>query len=580
MMKEIINNFEDLKSLMMAKKSSESPCQEKCSNNSNGSISHILKNTANIHFSNQNSLANPTPKNTLEEEASINNPVVYQTSISYIMKFMSLLLKKFEGELEFHQKNRKEITELRQDTVVNSLELEILKSMLYFDCFIIVNKQRNPNFLKIENIIQRLKLVKDLLEEAELQLRKENIQKTLSFFNESECQKSFAKLFPNSLLQNEYFCKICSEFWKFLRSAQREEPTHENIRVSFESIKLFIYGISFPTYHLDDFPLHQAVFDSNLPMIRKICARENSPVFHCHVEQCDPAGVTPLMLAVLLGNKDAALILTNHGADPKHRSYPFARTPLEESVKRKKRGIIKTLLRANMMIKQTHWENNKSALMDLLQNLPDFSFEMNWECDSKIIPFVKKVTPSDTYKIYKLGSSLRIDLSLLGWSKLQSIRGNSSIIFNGIGEEKGRLLLIDHEKGLSVDLFDDVCGLVLENKIDDLIKHEQMQSEIKTENLVFKPALNWRGDIVTHNIEGYPTTKYNAKGTFSVLLTKRNILVDFEFKTFPSFSEYFNSVTQEPLWIFQENKGINLTRIILTNFRNKVSFVQSDRMHG
>lgn len=80
-----------------------------------------------------------------------------------------------------------------------------------------------------------------------------------------------------------------------------------------------------------------------------------------------------------------------------------------------------------------------------MRKIPDFTFEMNWECDSKIIPFVKKFAPSDTYTIYKYGDSLRIDLSLLGWKKMKSIRGESSILFNGKGtNEEGRLLLIDH----------------------------------------------------------------------------------------------------------------------------------------
>jgi len=95
--------------------------------------------------------------------------------------------------------------------------------------------------------------------------------------------------------------------------------------------------------------------------------------------------------------------------------------------------------------KQVLWESNKQFLMDFLRKIPDFNFEMNWECDSKIIPFVKKFAPSDTYKIHKLGDALRIDLSLLGWKKMKSIRGESSIVFNGKGlGEEGRLLMIDH----------------------------------------------------------------------------------------------------------------------------------------
>ena len=38
---------------------------------------------------------------------------------------------------------------------------------------------------------------------------------------------------------------------------------------------------------------------------------------------------------------------------------------------------------------------------------------MKFECISKFIPFVNKITPNDVYKIYKKGSSIRIDYSLV-----------------------------------------------------------------------------------------------------------------------------------------------------------------------
>ena len=262
------------------------------------------------------------------------------------------------------------------------------------------------------------------------------------------------------------------------------------------------------------------------------------------------------MLAVLLGNKDVVLALTNLGANPKHRSYPYARTPLEEAIYKKNRGIIKILVLASTYIKQAYWTENKKSLIKSLAKMPDFSFEMNWECDSKIIPFVKKVAPSDTYKVYKRGSSIRIDLSLLGWSKLKSVRGNSSIIFNGLGGEEGKLLMVDHIKKTSVDILTEMNVLLLENKVDELLKHEQIKSEVRAENVVFKPVTTWKGDNAKAQVNGYDCTKCIAKGTFSLLFTRRNVLVEVEAKAFDSFEHYFEQVVHEPLWILEEKTGI------------------------
>lgn len=37
----------------------------------------------------------------------------------------------------------------------------------------------------------------------------------------------------------------------------------------------------------------------------------------------------------------------------------------------------------------------------MIKNIPDFSCDMKYECESNLIPFVKQLTPSDNYKIYK-----------------------------------------------------------------------------------------------------------------------------------------------------------------------------------
>ena len=47
---------------------------------------------------------------------------------------------------------------------------------------------------------------------------------------------------------------------------------------------------------------------------------------------------------------------------------------------------------------------------------------------------MKNVAPNDTFKIYKEGSKIRLDMTLLGFKKLKCVRGNMSVLFKGRGQ--------------------------------------------------------------------------------------------------------------------------------------------------
>lgn len=48
-----------------------------------------------------------------------------------------------------------------------------------------------------------------------------------------------------------------------------------------------------------------------------------------------------------------------------------------------------------------------------------------------LVPLVSRMCPSDTYKVYKQGSKVRIDTTLLGFDQTDWHRGNTSYIFHG-----------------------------------------------------------------------------------------------------------------------------------------------------
>ncbi|XP_078362296.1 ankyrin repeat domain-containing protein 13B-like [Oculina patagonica] len=61
------------------------------------------------------------------------------------------------------------------------------------------------------------------------------------------------------------------------------------------------------------------------------------------------------------------------------------------------------------------------------------------------VPFMSRVCPSDTYKIYKCGANVRADTTLIGFDQNDWQRGNRSYVFKG-GADGGEFLEIDHDK--------------------------------------------------------------------------------------------------------------------------------------
>lgn len=170
-----------------------------------------------------------------------------------------------------------------------------------------------------------------------------------------------------------------------------------------------------------------------------------SGIFYSEKNQLDPCGNTPLILAVKLGNIDAVKILTDMYTCPKLRPLQDLMNAREVAIAMKHQQILKILIQANNKIKQQFFEQNKRAIFEVLESIPDFKVDLNLTCDSNWFPVFSSVAPSDTYKIYKIGSNLRLDMTLLGLQKFNIIKGNISVVYKGRGssENEGELLIIN-----------------------------------------------------------------------------------------------------------------------------------------
>jgi hypothetical protein len=85
-------------------------------------------------------------------------------------------------------------------------------------------------------------------------------------------------------------------------------------------VRLFCKGRELFDSSKQDFPLHRAVFENNLPMISRLINCTHDSVFYVNKNELDSCGNTPLILAVKLGYIDAVKVLSDLFTCPKLKS--------------------------------------------------------------------------------------------------------------------------------------------------------------------------------------------------------------------------------------------------------------------
>ena len=128
------------------------------------------------------------------------------------------------------------------------------------------------------------------------------------------------------------------------------------------------------------------------------------------------------------------------------------------------------------------WSLYRQSTKEKLEKIPDFCTEIKWNCKS-LIPLVSKFAPSDTFKIWKIGSSVRLDFTCVGWKGGTTKRRDMTVLF-GTKQRDPRfadcdLLLINRSKRTVMNLLEE---LDQEEKVAillDLINSDPVKGEFK-----------------------------------------------------------------------------------------------------
>lgn len=240
---------------------------------------------------------------------------------------------------------------------------------------------------------------------------------------------------------------------------------------------------------------------------------------------------TPLHLAVRLNDAFAARALAVAGADISLQSAA-GWNPLQEAVLRRCSEIVITLVQHHHLSSWSKWRRRLPRLVAALRRMRDFYMEISFHFESSIVPFIGKVAPSDTYKIWKRDGNLRADTSLSGYDGLKIQRANQSFLFLGDGDESldippGSLLVLNHDKKKIFDAFENAGNSLSDADVANFCNQTSVYRpgmDVTKAELVSRT--NWRRQEKTENVGEWKARVYDVHNVIFSFRSRKITAVD------------------------------------------------------
>jgi len=279
-----------------------------------------------------------------------------------------------------------------------------------------------------------------------------------------------------------------------------------------------------------ELPLHRAVWEDSVSALQDLVKadQEKSPGGvgeHQGLEEKDRHGRTPLMLAVSLGRLDCTRILLDAAANVNTECDGW--TVVQEATATGDPELVQLVLDQR---DRQRYSTRIGGIPDLLKKLkdaPDFYVEMTWEFTSWV-PLVSRMCPSDTYRVYKRGSSVRVDTTLLGFDQNSWVRGSRSYIFTGTNTG-AKFLEIDHDtrqvyvEEMSAEPDVDSLKFSTPEQVQHRLSTPLIQTFLDTDNISFQRAksglFGWGGERM-ETVSGMDCKVFGANNVEIVTKTR------------------------------------------------------------
>ncbi|CAI9761638.1 unnamed protein product [Fraxinus pennsylvanica] len=238
---------------------------------------------------------------------------------------------------------------------------------------------------------------------------------------------------------------------------------------------------------------------------------------------------TPLHLAVKFGDDTATEMLMLAGADWSLQNE-HGWSALQEAICNREERVAKIIVRHYQPLAWAKWCRRLPRLIGTMRRMRDFYMEISFHFESSVIPFISRIAPSDTYRIWKRDANLRADMTLAGFDGFKIQRSDQSILFLGDGSEDGKvppgsLCMVSHKDKEVVNALDGAGAPATEAEV-------QQEVTAMSQTNIFRPGIDvtqavllsqttWRRQEKTEMVGPWKAKVYDMHNVVASIKSRR-----------------------------------------------------------
>ncbi|CAN6575389.1 unnamed protein product [Malus baccata var. baccata] len=234
-----------------------------------------------------------------------------------------------------------------------------------------------------------------------------------------------------------------------------------------------------------------------------------------------PGRETPLHLAVRLRDPSSAEILMAAGADWSLQNEN-GWSALQEAVCTREEAIAMIIARHYQPLAWAKWCRRLPRIVASTSRIRDFYMEITFHFESSVIPFISRIAPSDTYRIWKRGSNLRADMTLAGFDGFRIQRSDQTFLFLGEGYSSedgnvnlapGSLIVLAHKEKEITNALEGAGAQPTEAEVAHEValmsQTNMFRPGIDVTQAELIPHLNWRRQERTEMVGNWKAKVYD-----------------------------------------------------------------------